>query len=286
MEKVLGNVAKLSVAVGAVGFYLQQAMYTGSWPRTANIIVFHLVFRVLRLSRTVEPGQRAVIFDRFAGVKPNVKGEGTKLLIPWVQTPHIFDIRITPSNIRSDTGCLSKGEPIVPHTFSTSARFSARENHTKKVSRGFSAFCALAARSLCALRAHCADLQTVGINLRVLYHPDRARLPDLYKRLGVDYAERVLPSLGNEILKQVVAQYDASELITQRELVSREIREELTQRSANFDIVLDDVAITHLSFSREYSDSIERKQVAQQEAERSKYIVLKSKQEKKAAVIK
>ncbi len=32
--------------------------------------------------------------------------------------------------------------------------------------------------------------------------------------------DRVLPSIGNEVLKAIVAQFDAGELITQRELVS------------------------------------------------------------------
>ena len=32
----------------------------------------------------VEGGHRAVIFDRFAGVKQEVVGEGTHLMIPWV----------------------------------------------------------------------------------------------------------------------------------------------------------------------------------------------------------
>jgi hypothetical protein len=40
-----------------------------------------------------------------------------------------------------------------------------------------------------------------------------------YQQLGPDYDERVLPSIGNEVLKAIVAQFNAAELITQRELV-------------------------------------------------------------------
>merc|ERR1719229_1754534 len=65
----------------------------------------------------------------------------------------------------------------------------------------------------------------------------------------------------------VVAQYNASQLIIQRDLVSRMIRQRLMQRAADFHILLDDVSITHLNFSPEYEKAVEAKQVAQQQAE-------------------
>ena len=43
------------------------------------------------------------------------------------------------------------------------------------------------------------------------------------------------------------AQYDASELITYREMVSQKITDELTQRSAHFGLILDDISIVSLS---------------------------------------
>jgi hypothetical protein len=39
------------------------------------------------------------------------------------------------------------------------------------------------------------------------------------QNLGVDWDERVLPSIGNEVLKAVVAQYNAEQLLTQRDKV-------------------------------------------------------------------
>ncbi|KAL1203189.1 Prohibitin-1 [Cardamine amara subsp. amara] len=130
------------------------------------------------------------------------------------------------------------------------------------------------------------DLQMVKIGLRVLTRPMADQLPEIYRSLGENYSERVLPSIIHETLKAVVAQYNASQLITQREAVSREIRKILTARAANFNVALDDVSITTLTFGREFTAAIEAKQVAAQEAERAKFIVEKAEQDKRSAVIR
>lgn len=68
--------------------------------------------------------------------------------------------------------------------------------------------------------------------------------------------------------------------------VSREIRRILTERASHFNIALDDVSITSLSFGKEFTAAIEAKQVAAQEAERAKFVVEKAEQDKRSAVIR
>ncbi|KAH7915328.1 band 7 family-domain-containing protein [Hygrophoropsis aurantiaca] len=184
----------------------------------------------------VPGGFRAVMFDRFSGVKNQATGEGTHFLVPWLQRAILYDCRIKPRNISTTTG--SK------------------------------------------------DLQMVSITLRVLSRPDVEHLSKIYQSLGLDYDERVLPSIGNEVLKSIVAQFDAAELITQREVVSSRIRADLLQRAGEFNIKLEDVSITHLTFGKEFTQAVEAKQIAQQDAERAKFIVEKAEQERQAAVIR
>ncbi|WFC93904.1 Prohibitin-1, subunit of the prohibitin complex (Phb1p-Phb2p) [Malassezia brasiliensis] len=196
----------------------------------------------------VPGGYRAVLFDRFTGVKKTPENSGTHFLIPWVQRAILYDVRIKPRTISTTTG--SK------------------------------------------------DLQMVTLSLRVLSRPDIAHLPQIYQSLGTDYDERVLPSIGNEVLKAIVAQFDAAELITQREVVSARIREDLLARAKEFNIVLEDVSIvrialgggaytqTHLTFGQEFTKAVEQKQIAQQDAERAKFVVEKAEQERQASVVR
>ena len=60
----------------------------------------------------------------------------------------------------------------------------------------------------------------------------------------------------------------------------------MTERAAHFNIALDDVSITTLSFGKEFTHAIEAKQVAVQEAEQAKFVDEKAEQDKRSAVIR
>jgi prohibitin 1 len=96
----------------------------------------------------------------------------------------------------------------------------------------------------------------------------RKHLPKNYQNLGLDYDDKFLPSIGNEVLKSIIAQFDAAELITQREVVGGSlhisavasderlrqvaswIREDFLARAGEFNLKLEDVSITHLTFGK------------------------------------
>lgn len=126
----------------------------------------------------------------------------------------------------------------------------------------------------------------VDITCRVLSRPSVDALPKIYRELGVDFDERVLPSIVNEVLKSVVAQFNASQLIIEREVISRLIRENLSRRAARFNIVIDDVSLLSTAFSPAFSEAVENKQIAQQTAQRAAYLVDQAIQEKQSIIVR
>ena len=129
------------------------------------------------------------------------------------------------------------------------------------------------------------DMQAIKISVRVLFHPEVDKLDVIHSNLGPNYEQKVLPAICNEILRTIVAQFSASQLLAQRDQVSERIKTLLQERAAHFNIIIDNLAITDLTFMREYLEAIEGKQVAQQDAERAKYEVEQAKEAKKSTII-
>lgn len=129
------------------------------------------------------------------------------------------------------------------------------------------------------------DQQQIDISLRVLYRPIEEQVPNIHLSLNRDYQDRFIKPIAMEVVKTVLAQYDADQLLKQREKISAEVKSLYTTRIKEFHFIVDDVVLTDLKFSPQYKKSVEEKQIAQQMAEREKYIVEKNEQLFKANLI-
>ena len=52
----------------------------------------------------VDGGYRAIKYSRFGGLREKVYGEGTHLMIPWIERPILYEVRAKPRNVASLTG--------------------------------------------------------------------------------------------------------------------------------------------------------------------------------------
>lgn len=100
--QIFNRIGQFGLGVALVGGVVNSALYNGKLKVWLDLCLLILFFYA------VDGGHRAVIFDRFSGVKKQVIGEGTHFFIPWVQRPIIFDVRSRPRNVPVITG--SKGK--------------------------------------------------------------------------------------------------------------------------------------------------------------------------------
>lgn len=130
------------------------------------------------------------------------------------------------------------------------------------------------------------DLQDIYIDVVLNWHiiPDEASI--LFQRIGDEPAvvSSVVSPAVEEVLKAVVAMYTAEEIVTQRGDVKAQVDQSLTTRLRAYHVAVDDVSLVHIRFSKRFSDAVEAKQVAEQEAKRAEFIAQKAVREAEAKV--
>ena len=110
------------------------------------------------------------------------------------------------------------------------------------------------------------DLQPVSTHVAVNYSINQGSAYNLMNNIGGNFDTVIINPAIQEIVKEVTARYPAEDLITRRDVVAGEISEHLTTRLAKYDLVVNDINIVNFKFSEAFDQSIEAKQVAQQQA--------------------
>ena len=130
------------------------------------------------------------------------------------------------------------------------------------------------------------DLQVVTTNLAINYRLDTSTVDDIYAKVGPLYRERIIDPAVQESLKVVTSSYTAEDLIRNRAKVKNEVESEIIKRLRAYDIIVDPqgVSIVNFDFSPEFNKAIEAKQVAQQDAEKQKYVLMQAELQKQTDV--
>lgn len=115
------------------------------------------------------------------------------------------------------------------------------------------------------------DLQDVNSTLVINYRLEAGKVSEIHRTVGVLYKEKLIDPAVQEVFKSATAKFDATQLITDRAAVKADAFNELVNRLKRYGIIVQDLSITNFSFSPEFTNAIEAKQVAAQEAERAKF---------------
>lgn len=116
------------------------------------------------------------------------------------------------------------------------------------------------------------DLQDVAIGVVVNYHVDATKVVEIFSQYSSveNYQANVVEPMIRRIVKSISAQYTAEELVTKRTEFSDKVNVTLATEFTDKSAVLEELSVTNFEFSRSFSEAIEAKVTAVQNAEAAK----------------
>jgi regulator of protease activity HflC (stomatin/prohibitin superfamily) len=219
------------------------------------VFAIPLLWIALQFARSfvlVGAGERAVIFNRFSGVQPGQLGEGLHFVLPWVQTPEKYDIK---TQTYTMSGSKDESNPSVG---------DAND----------------------ALQALTADGLPVALEMSVRFHIDPERVWKLHQNIGPMYVEKIIRPQTRSHVRMVIAQYPVIDVYGgRRAKIIEQINARLLRLFAQNDIILDEALLRDVSFSTQFQQAIEQKQVAQQDVQRMTFVLDQADKERRRKII-
>ncbi len=117
------------------------------------------------------------------------------------------------------------------------------------------------------------EYQMVKMTGMMNFHIDPSYVNDLYQKVGLDFADKVIDPAFNDFVKEVVPTYPIVEILPKREEIRKRAMTKLGENLARYHIVVDDIYFANIRFSQGYEGAVEAKQVAQQQVETQKQIL-------------
>jgi regulator of protease activity HflC (stomatin/prohibitin superfamily) len=212
--------------------------FKGKWKlaaiAAAAIIVILIILDGLV---SVPAGHVGVIFDQGRGVLENELDEGLHLKIPFWQQATIMDART-----QEYTMSIAPGE-------------GAKESDDSIESRS-------------------KDGQVIWVDATILFHIDKNEADDIKRNLGTEseYYTKIIRPRAREVMRLVIAKYNALDLVSERRPdIVNDMTDTLEEAYAKHNIVLEEVVLRNVTYSAEFANAIEEKEVARQKIKTAEY---------------
>ena len=128
------------------------------------------------------------------------------------------------------------------------------------------------------------EYQIVKMTGMMNFHIDPAYVNDLYQKVGLDFADKVIDPAFNDFGKEVVPTYPIGEILPKREEIRKRAMKKLGDNLSRYHVIVDDIYFANIRFSPEYEGAIEAKQVAQQQVETQRQVLAQREIEAKQKV--
>jgi regulator of protease activity HflC (stomatin/prohibitin superfamily) len=117
------------------------------------------------------------------------------------------------------------------------------------------------------------EYQMVKMTGMMNFHIDPGYVNDLYQKVGLDFADKVIDPAFNDFVKEVVPTYPIGEILPKREEIRKRAMTKLGDNLSRYHIIVDDIYFANIRFSPGYEGAVEAKQVAQQQVETQKQVL-------------
>ncbi len=117
------------------------------------------------------------------------------------------------------------------------------------------------------------EYQMVKLTGMMNFHIDPSYVNDLYQKVGLDFANKVIDPAFNDFVKEVIPIYTITEVLPKREEIRKRAMSKLGENLSRYHIIVDDIYFANIRFTPEYEKAVESKQVAQQQVETQRQIL-------------
>ncbi len=217
---------------------------------SASVLLFVIIVIVAMGVVIINPGECGVVFNIFTGISPNMLGEGLHIVVPVINRVYFYDAKRQEYTMSGNKG--------------DGSRFPDDGSMWSPTREGLQ----------------------VGLDVTCWFRVELSKLHLLHPKLGLRYAETTVKPAIRSVLRSVIAGYSIVDVYSEkRTLIQKEIFEKLRDSLVKDNIIIEELLLRDVRFPSEFTKSIEEKQVAQQAAERMKFILEKEQREAERKVI-
>jgi regulator of protease activity HflC (stomatin/prohibitin superfamily) len=135
-----------------------------------------------------------------------------------------------------------------------------------------------------SVESRTSDGQRIFVDASVIYAIDPAKVLEVHRSWQKRYDIDLVRPQARGIVRDAVSQYRVEEAVsTKRFEMAVDITENLTKKFAENGLILIDFVMRDVTFTPEYAQSIEQKQIAEQQALQAKFVVESKRQEAEQA---